>query len=177
MILTSREQRRQLERDNAKLPATLAKIPRHEWPNPSAPQLEVWRSRDFLVQVFTGSGPCKCRLSINRTTLDKAGRWVEGISWDELQRLKRECGFANFDAVEVYPRDRDVVNVANMRHLWVLHEPLPFAWRDAPSAPALSIPWPESPAEAWRHGLPITDRAEIERTFAADAEAEEAAAR
>lgn len=163
MIITSREQRRQLARDNAKLPTTLAKIPRHEWPNPSAPQLEVWRSRDFLVQVFAGSGPCKCRLSINRTTLGKAGRWVEGISWDELQRLKRECGFANFDAVEVYPRDRDVVNVANMRHLWVLHEPLPFAWRDRePPAPASHV---------------ITDRAEIERTFAADAEAEEAAAR
>lgn len=160
MIVTSREQRRQLARDNAKLPAALVKIPRHEWPNPSAPQLEVWRSRDFLVQVFSGSGPCKCRLSVNRITLGDDGRWVEGISWEELQRLKRECGYANFDAVEVYPPDRDLVNVANMRHLWVLHEPLPFAWRDRERlAPDPSV---------------ITDRAEIERTFAADAVAEEA---
>ena len=31
-------------------------------------------------------------------------------------------------AVEVFPADDQVVNVANMRHLWVLPEPLPFAW-------------------------------------------------
>jgi hypothetical protein len=33
------------------------------------------------------------------------------------------------DAVEVYPPAGDVVNVANMRHLWVLRDRLPFAWR------------------------------------------------
>ena len=31
--------------------------------------------------------------------------------------------------MEVYPRTADLVNVANMRHLWVLPELLPFAWR------------------------------------------------
>jgi hypothetical protein len=46
-----------------------------------------------------------------------------------LQRLKAECGYADRDAVEVYPRERDVVNVANLRHLWVMREPLAFAWR------------------------------------------------
>jgi hypothetical protein len=127
-IITSREQRRQLARDNAKLPLTLQRVPRHEWPNPEAPQLDVWRSRHFLVQVFAAPAPAKVRLSINRTELSGT-RWVEGISWDELQQLKAECGFADFDAVEVFPRGRDVVNVANMRHLWVLREPLSFAWR------------------------------------------------
>lgn len=32
-------------------------------------------------------------------------------------------------AVEIYPAERDIVNVANMRHLWVLPERLPFGWR------------------------------------------------
>ena len=34
--------------------------------------------------------------------------------------------------MECYPADRDVVNVANMRHLWLLHDlVLPFFWREA----------------------------------------------
>jgi hypothetical protein len=129
-IVTTREQRRQLARDNAKLPAELQPVPREQWPNPNGPQLEVWRSRDFLVQVFTAEAPASWRLSINRTSL-KGDRWDDGISWDELQRLKGECGFADLDAVEVFPKRGDVVNVANMRHLWVMAEPLAFAWRRA----------------------------------------------
>ncbi len=138
-IVTSREQRRQLARDNAKLPARLHPVPIHEWPATQresrfAPT-EVWRSRDFLVQVYEElAHGVVCRLSVLRTTLDpKAGRWVDGITWDELQRVKAECGFDDNDAVEVYPRDRDVVNVANLRHLWVLAEPVPFAWRSLPA--------------------------------------------
>jgi hypothetical protein len=30
--------------------------------------------------------------------------------------------------VEIYPRDRDIVNIANMRHLWVMAEPLALGW-------------------------------------------------
>ena len=71
------------------------------------------------------------RLSINRTTLGANGRWDENITWDDLQRLKREAGYGDKDAVEVFPADVDVVNVANMRHLWVFvgNYRLPFAWR------------------------------------------------
>jgi hypothetical protein len=56
-------------------------------------------------------------------------RWADNITWDELQALKTQCGYGGHDAVEVYPPTRDVVNVANIRHLWVLAEKLPFAWR------------------------------------------------
>jgi hypothetical protein len=134
MIVTTREQRRQLDRENAKLPTALQEVPRSQWPSQwpdtKAPQLSVWRSRTFLVQVFSAPAPAIARLSINRTSLDGT-RWAEGIEWEELQRLKGECGYGAHDAVEVYPPDRDVVNVANMRHLWVLAEPLAFAWRES----------------------------------------------
>lgn len=53
---------------------------------------------------------------------------MDGITWDELQALKRQCGFGDRFAVEVYPADLDVVNVGNLRHLWVLQGALPFAW-------------------------------------------------
>lgn len=133
MIVTTREQRRQLERDNAKLPVHLVPVPEREWPGgfqgEDRPR-RVWRSRGFLVQEFFAPPPARARLSILRTTLDpKVGRWVDGITWDELQRLKTECGYGDFDAVEVYPCNRDIVNVANLRHLWVLDEKLTFAWR------------------------------------------------
>jgi hypothetical protein len=91
--------------------------------------IEVWRSREFLVQVFQ-EGDGIVRASINRTSVNSGnGRWLDGISWDELQRVKREIGRGHRDAVEVFPADRDVVNVANMRHLWIFTEPLQYAWR------------------------------------------------
>lgn len=131
MIVTSRAQRRQLDRDNAKLPTALQEVPRSEWPEASLRdenRLRVWRSRHFLVQEFKAPAPAQVRLSINRTSI-VGDRWTAGIEWEELQRLKNEVGYSHLDAVEVFPPTVDVVNVANMRHLWVLAEPLAFAWR------------------------------------------------
>jgi hypothetical protein len=131
-IVTTREQRRPLARENAKLPAALQLVPRSEWPEhlQAAPICRVWRSRDYLVQEYVEAAPVRVRLSILRTTLDpNVGRWVDGITWDDLQRIKNEVGYGAADAVEIYPADSDVVNVANLRHLWVMAEPVPFAWR------------------------------------------------
>lgn len=127
-ILTSRAQRRQLARNNAKLPAHLEGVSREDWPNPNAPQWAVWRSRDFLVQAFQEAGGVM-RLSINRTHMD-GDRWADGITWDEVQRLKREAGFGDRWAVEIFPADAEVVNVANVRHIWLLPEAPAFAWRN-----------------------------------------------
>ena len=40
---------------------------------------------------------------------------------------------ADFDALELYPVNSDVVNVANLRHLWVMRDLVSFAWRGAPA--------------------------------------------
>lgn len=42
---------------------------------------------------------------------------------------QRDPGLADSWAVEVFPADADVVNVANMRHLWILPDAPAFAWR------------------------------------------------
>lgn len=129
-IPSTREQRRQLERDNAKLPRALQLVERKDWPATmiSADDLiAVWRSRNFLVQKFTAPPPAICRLSINRTTLS-GDRWAENITWNELQALKNELGFFAHTAVEIFPPIQDVVDVASIRHLWVLDGPLPYAW-------------------------------------------------
>jgi hypothetical protein len=127
-----REVMRYLKEESAKWPVALKELPREQWPNPLAKILRVLRSRDYLVQVYAAAEPAIVRLSVNRTGIDQGSGWLQDISWEDLQRLKREAGYANHDAVEVFPPDCDVVNVANMRHLWVLPPGnLPFAWRSA----------------------------------------------
>lgn len=128
-LRTTKAMREHLRREQASHPLRLQPVPK-PWPitdtNPK--RIEVWRSRRFLVQVFRESFGL-LRLSINRAEV-KGSRWEDGITWDELQQIKREIGRGDFDAVEIFPRDQDVVNVANMRHLWVFTEAqIPFAWR------------------------------------------------
>jgi len=130
-ISATRAQRRQLERDNAKQPKELHEVPREQWPRAiqNSTLLRVLRSRDFLVQEFQARLPAVVRISVCKTSL-AGDRWQDGISWDDLQRLKRECGYGNRDAIEIYPADADVVNVANMRHLWIMAESVKCAWRN-----------------------------------------------
>lgn len=104
-------------------PDTLAPVSPDAWP-PTAPgvqrPIEVWASRAHLVQVYDGA---PARLTVCRT--DGRG----GISWGDLQRLKRECGRGDRWAVEVYPADDDIVDVAPMRHLWLMERAPSWAWR------------------------------------------------
>ena len=88
----------------------------------------VWANAYFLVQEFKEDGGV-IRLTVNTTSIGGSGRWKDGISWDALQEIKSAVGYGDRDAVEIYPRDADVVNVANMRHLWITPEPISFAWR------------------------------------------------
>jgi hypothetical protein len=129
-MITTRAQRRQLERNNTKMPDRLQEVPRNQWPANAPPSImRVFRSRDFLVQEYEStSSHVISRLSVCRTSIS-GNRWKDGITWDELQRIKNECGYENTDAIEIYPADDDVVNVANMRHLWVMDARIPFAWR------------------------------------------------
>jgi hypothetical protein len=122
-----------LRQENAKWPEALKEWPRDEWPETyrnGSTIARIMRSRGFLVQVFHEPEPVTVRLSVLRTSIDTAGGWQQDITWEELQRIKREAGYGGHDAVEVFPPDVDVVNVANIRHLWVFDPGfLPFAWR------------------------------------------------
>jgi hypothetical protein len=124
----SRQQRRALEKENAKLPTYLQQVPPERWPGfKPADLVEVWRSRNFLVQIYTEPAGYQ-RMSICRS-VHNGDSWVDQVTWDELMCLKRECGRGDRDAVEVFPADRDIVNVANMRHLFFPPEDLPFKWK------------------------------------------------
>jgi hypothetical protein len=127
VIQPTRRQRKQLETENRQWPEMLRQVPPAEWPYRADKVIEMWRSRRFLVQVYQESNGIE-RLSINTTSID-GGSWLAGLGWDTLQSLKAQCGRGDKEAVEIFPADVDVVNVANMRHLWVLPEKLPFGWK------------------------------------------------
>lgn len=128
-IITTRAQRRQLERENARRPATMTRVLLADWPDYRPEGLvAVWCSRDFLAQFYTHEAAP--RLSVCRTSIS-GDRWVDGITWDELQRVKRECGFGDRWAVECYPAERDLVNVGNLRHLWILGAKPAYGWHRA----------------------------------------------
>lgn len=119
----------------AKRPVQLTEISRERieatYPNAKHPPTRVWQSRKYLVQMFDEApflGVDVRRITVCRVTLGADGRWEDGLSWDELQDIKREIGYGNWYGVEIYPRDRDVVNVANMRHVWLLSTPLELGW-------------------------------------------------
>ncbi len=103
-------------------------VPQEQWPFAVKPPEKVFISGEFLVQVYSEPNDIS-RLSIQRKARDrKTGTWVDGISWDELQEIKNRIGYANYCAVEVYPEQHNVVNVAAIRHLWVLPERPDFVW-------------------------------------------------
>lgn len=92
-----------------------------------------FRNRSFFVMLFMDDcyGTPYLRMSVNRTELDNEGGWKGGITWDELMAVKRGIGFADLWMTEVYPPDEDIVNVANMRHLFLVNQP-PYAWSQKP---------------------------------------------
>ena len=120
-----------MDRENALYPVNaLAVVPQAEWPcNPPPKLVMALRSRDFMVQVYDEDGGV-IRLSVHRCAYDSnVGRWKDGISWDDLQHIKTLAGFGDRPAVEIYPPIADEVNVANIRHLFILPEAPAFMWQ------------------------------------------------
>ena len=129
MTMNRAERRAANKHNRQRLPKVLTEIPRDQWPAgySSVPHIAVYASRDYLVQVFDEGNGLK-RITVNRVAIG-ASTWNDGITWDELQRIKAQIGYGTEWAVEVFPADDQVVNVSSMRHLWVLPEPPAFAWQ------------------------------------------------
>lgn len=83
--------------------------------------IAAWESEQFAAAMFNQKGIY--RLSISRSDASDLP-----MSWEELMRVKSGCGFGNLDAVEIYPKNDDVFNTGNVRHLYLVGE-VPFALR------------------------------------------------
>lgn len=75
------------------------------------PSWGVWEDDVYLAAAFLDG--TAIRLDICKKDM------TDGIKWEELQDIKNKCGFSAFDAVEFYPKDGDVINTANYRHLYI----------------------------------------------------------
>lgn len=110
----------------------MREVPRGEWPVTGmfeSEPLRVWRSRDYLAVLYRQRADGNVRLTVNSVRRGRSKRpgqgtdWRDGITWDELQRVKNECLGEDVWCVEVYPAQDKLVDVNNMRHLWVLDGP------------------------------------------------------
>jgi len=126
-----------LRKTNRNFPVdSMVNIPEDDWPKDipwisADVRTAVLRSRDFFVQIFQTTDPKVLRLSVNRTEIDKNGRFVDGITWEELMAVKTMAGCSEKWAVEVFPPVEETINVANMRHLFLFDEAPSYAWRKA----------------------------------------------
>jgi len=83
--------------------------------------IAVWRDDLFFCAAFDVGG-C-IRLSFHRHDL------TDGITWDEVQEIKRGCGYGDNDALECFPADDAVMNTGNIRHIFIFDKPIPLVWR------------------------------------------------
>lgn len=87
-----------------------------------------WAGCPFGVHIpeATGSTPvtatmCKLEFKLN-------GNWLQiwksdgsdGISWDELQLVKNKVFGQESWAIEIFPAESELVNMRNVRHLWLV---------------------------------------------------------
>jgi hypothetical protein len=81
----------------------------------------TWMSDDFVAGMFKQG-------SLWRLSIARAGAGAAPMSWEDLMKVKRDCGFGEQDALEVYPSDEDIFNTGNIRHLYFVG-PVAFALR------------------------------------------------
>jgi len=124
-----------LERENKNWSRELKEIPPEDWPEMkwTNKPIKVFRSDRILVQVFQedqgliriAANICEIVMSVN----PPFWKYKDGLTWNDLQKIKNEVGYANKDAVEIFPNADDEVEIFNIRHLWVCPTPVWFAWR------------------------------------------------
>ncbi len=69
-----------------------------------------------VVVTYTPIGP------VNHLKVRRHDGRTNRLTWDELMMIKNDMLGEDVFTVEIFPRDCDVVNEANMRHLWELPE-------------------------------------------------------
>lgn len=102
----------------------------------------VWESIDVVPGMIRGMGwsqqvtrahrnRCFCVLErpLGDGTVHLGVSSLSGNrpSWWEMQRIKDEIAGEAATAVEVYPPRDEVIDAADMFHIWVLPGPLPFS--------------------------------------------------
>ncbi len=69
-----------------------------------------------VVVSYTSLGP------VNHLKVRRHDGRTNRLTWDKLMEIKNEMLGEEACAIELFPREGDVVNEANIRHLWELPE-------------------------------------------------------
>lgn len=82
--------------------------------------VRAFRSRHYIVHEYVVVKNKLHRLAVARVSYERLeDRLVDTIPWDDLMRIKSDCGYMDACAVEVFPPIDRNINVGDMRHLWV----------------------------------------------------------
>lgn len=81
---------------------------------------KVWASKLYVVRYYR-YGRSE-RLSVDYT-VSELNENVNIITWDDLQRIKNNVGFADRYAVELFPPKSEEIHGIEQRHLWLVSEP------------------------------------------------------
>ena len=103
----------------------MTEVPREQWPfmtEMESMPLRVWISNDYLAVLYEQRYDGNKRLTVN-STRGNGKSFRDGITWDELYRIKNECLGEDVWCLESYPSADKLVNVSNQRHLFVLESP------------------------------------------------------
>lgn len=111
----------------------LKQLPREHWQETPPDLLDVWVNERYVVFIRTPPSQEAIDAGVMawltvRSVAKVNGMWYDRIPWDELQDLKNQAGFDRYDAIEIFPAERDRLQ-CEMRQLYVLGFKLPFAWR------------------------------------------------
>lgn len=121
-----REKQKYLRQQNSRYSKEFVEISDNDFPCELRNLVKALRNNSFLVQIYKDND--SIRLSICRTEIDNQGKWIANITWEDLQEIKKQMGYGDRTAVEIYPKEKDIVNVANMRHLWIVDN-LDIGWK------------------------------------------------
>lgn len=109
---------RRIKADLSKYPDELQQIDAPADYDYGAKPKETWCSKSFLVEIFDVNKNWE-RMRVHRNAFNPTfTAYLDGISWDTVMDLKRECGRGDREAVELFPRDIHSIPF-QVRHFWV----------------------------------------------------------
>jgi hypothetical protein len=87
--------------------------------------VDAWCNDRFAVQLF-------CVKGFEWLAVKRHHSGAPAPTWAELQRIKNELVGPEREAVQCFPKESDLVDEADMYHLWIAPEgePLPFNFRN-----------------------------------------------
>ena len=79
---------------------------------------QVFQNNIYIVQVFNHT----CGWGMVKRVMIRRNDELPEHDWNKLQRIKNEVFGEEATALEVYPKQRNLIDVANIYWLWIMPE-------------------------------------------------------